>query len=98
MFREGATVEAVAAEIGRARSTVLGYLADFIQEEGIVDPTGWIEPVDFDRIRAAAGEFGVERLKPTYDSFEGQVNYDTIRIAFACIRNQPAFNSQSNGD
>jgi ATP-dependent DNA helicase RecQ len=93
MFREGASVAAVAGEIGRAESTVRGYLAEFIQLEGIVDATGWIDPADFDRVSAAAGEFGVERLKPIYDSFEGQIRYDTIRIAVECLRNQSASSS-----
>jgi len=98
MFREGASVEEVAAEIGRARSTVMGYLADFIQAEGIVDPTGWIDPADFDRISAVVGESAVERLKPIYDSFEGQISYDIIRITVECLRNQSASNSQASGE
>jgi ATP-dependent DNA helicase RecQ len=93
MFREGASIKAVADETGRAESTVGGYLVEFIQAEGIVDPTGWVDPADFDRVSAAAGKFGTERLKPIYESFEGKISYDTIRIAIECLRNQSASSS-----
>ena len=90
MFREGASIDAVAGETGRAESTTRGYLAEFIHTEGIVDTTAWVDPADFARIKAATVEFGNERLKPIYESFEGQISYDTIRIAVECLRNQSA--------
>ena len=90
MFREGASIEAVAAETGRARSTVSGYLNEFIVGEGITDPTGWVEPSVFASIRDVAETHGLERLKPIHDTFEGAISYDLIRLAVECLRNESA--------
>ena len=90
LFREGTPLEAVQAETDRAMSTIVGYLSEFIQLEGLTDPTPWIDETSFDRIRLATREAGTERLKPIYEVFEGEISYDTIRIALACLKNEEA--------
>jgi ATP-dependent DNA helicase RecQ len=90
MFREGTPLETVQAETDRAMSTVLGYLGEFIQLEGLTDPTPWIEEEAYGQVREASRETGTELLKPIYEVLEGEVSYDTIRIALACLRNEEA--------
>lgn len=98
LFREGASIEAIANETGRAKSTVTGYLNEFIIEEGITDPTGWVEPSVFESVRGAVETHGMGRLKPIYDSFEGAIDYDVIRLAVECLRNESAAPSATDSE
>ena len=74
--------------LGRARSTVTEYLADFIASHGISDPSAWIDETLFARIRPPQ-QHGLDRLKPLYEALGGEVSYDELRIAVACLRNAP---------
>jgi ATP-dependent DNA helicase RecQ len=75
--------------VGRARSTATEYLADLIASHGISDTGAWIDDDLFARIRAAAKQHGLDRLKPLYEALGGTVSYDQLRIAVACLRNAP---------
>jgi ATP-dependent DNA helicase RecQ len=88
-FRQGKSLEEVMQAVSRARSTVTEYLAEFIASEGISDPAAWLDEPLFSRIRAAAREHGIERLRPLFDALGGEVSYDDLRIAVACLRNSP---------
>jgi ATP-dependent DNA helicase RecQ len=87
LFRQGQSIDVVAAAVGRARSTTTGYLADFVVSEGISDASAWIDDELFARIRAAAAQHGGERLRPLFEALGGEVDYDLLRIATACLRN-----------
>jgi ATP-dependent DNA helicase RecQ len=89
LFRQGRSVADVCQAVGRSRSTVSDYLAELIATEGISDPTFWIEEETFAKVRALAGQHGLDRLKPLYEALEGTVSYDDLRIASACLRNTP---------
>ena len=90
MFREGASVDKVQVETGRALSTLYGYLIEFIQVEGLCDPTAWIQEGEFLRVREATLETGFEKLKPIHELLGGEVSYETIRVAVACLQNEAA--------
>lgn len=98
LFRDGATLEAVRTETDRAMTTILGYLSEFIQVEGLTDPTPWIDESDYDRIRHATQDTGLEKLKPIYKVLEGEISYETIRIALACLRNEVALADSDSAD
>lgn len=87
LFAQGKSIDEVREATGRARSTAFGYLAEYIQREGICDYSHWIDLATFDRIRAAAEQFGSVRMKPIFDALGGTVEYDQIRIALACLAN-----------
>ena len=87
-FREGASIDTVAKKMNRARSTVIGYLSDFLRHETVMDPSPWVEPALVRRIEAAIEEAGYERLKPIFDQLGGEVSYDDIKIVAACIANR----------
>jgi ATP-dependent DNA helicase RecQ len=87
MFLEGKSVEEVCQAVGRARSTVTEYLADLIASQAICDPSAWIGEETFARIRAASRQHGIERLRPLFEALGGEVSYDDLRIAVACLRN-----------
>jgi ATP-dependent DNA helicase RecQ len=93
MFARGESVERVQQSTSRARSTVMRYLVEFIEQEGISDGSPWIDDATLERIRAACRAAGVATLRPIFDALGGAVSYDEIRIAMACLRNEPAWNS-----
>jgi ATP-dependent DNA helicase RecQ len=87
-FRRGATVEEVMQHMGRARSTVLGYLVQYIQFERIFDASPWLDPAVFSRVESAIEAVGAAGLKPIFEHLNREVPYDEIRIAAACLANR----------
>jgi len=97
MFGEGMSIAEVREAAGVSHATVLGYLADYIEHEGIVDPERWVPTEVFARIKEAAERVGFQRLKPLYEVLDGGVSYDQIHPAVACLRNL-ADQESSEGD
>jgi ATP-dependent DNA helicase RecQ len=87
-FRRGAAVEEVMEKMGRARSTVLGYLNDYLRYEHVTDPASWIDSALARRIEDAIDAVGRSRLKPIFDHLGGEVSYDDIRIVATCVANR----------
>jgi RecQ family ATP-dependent DNA helicase len=86
LFREGKTVAEVAAAIGRAPGTIAEYLGDYLQDERPNDISAWVPEERYGRIRAAAHEAGIDRLKPIFEALNGEVPYDDIRIVVGHMR------------
>ncbi|HEV7426611.1 MAG TPA: DNA helicase RecQ [Thermoanaerobaculia bacterium] len=82
-FRSGASIEEVMAITDRARSTISGYLADFIVTERPPTIDAWLPRDQYDTIAPAVERLGTERLKPIYEEFEGRISYDDIRLVVA---------------
>ncbi|HYO25869.1 MAG TPA: DNA helicase RecQ [Lacipirellulaceae bacterium] len=89
-FRRGASIEDVMQQLGRARSTVTGYLGEYLRHEQVTSPEPWLDRDTSARIEAAIEEVGSYRLKPIFEKLEGQVPYDAIRIMAACLANRNA--------
>jgi ATP-dependent DNA helicase RecQ len=87
-FRRGASVEEVMQKMNRARSTVFGYLCDYLRHERISDPAPWVDPATALRIEAAADAVGGRQLRPIFDHLGGEVPYESIRAALACRQNR----------
>ena len=87
LFRKGLSIPEVCEKLDRAPATIGQYLQGYLESEGITDPAPWVAPNLFARIRDAAHQVGVERLKPIFDHLSQEVSYDEIRIAVACLRN-----------
>jgi len=88
LFKKGLSVKEVAQSIGRALSTIYGYLEEYIKREGITDPSQWISSEINARILEAIESVGMDRLKPIFEFFNGEISYDLIRISVICFRNQ----------
>jgi ATP-dependent DNA helicase RecQ len=82
-FRRGASIEEVMAITERARSTISGYLADFIVTERPPTIDAWLAREQYDTIAPAVERLGTERLKPIYEELEGRISYDDIRLVVA---------------
>jgi ATP-dependent DNA helicase RecQ len=87
LLAQGQSIEQVAETLGRKPSTVAQYLVEYIQQGGITDPTPWVKPAVFARIREAVATVTAERLSPIYEHLNGEVDYGEIRICMACLRN-----------
>jgi ATP-dependent DNA helicase RecQ len=88
LFRQGTTITDAATQLGRARSTVVGYLGQYLGEEGVMDPSPWVDPAIVAEIEAAIEVVGADRLRPIYEHLEQQVDYDSIRIVVTCVNNR----------
>ena len=73
--------------MGRAISTTSGYLSQYIEQEGITDPSPWVDPADAQRIAQAAEQLRTDRLKLIFEELKGQTSYANIRIVLQCLRN-----------
>jgi ATP-dependent DNA helicase RecQ len=89
-FRRDASIEEVMQRMNRARSTVVQYLVDYLRHEQVMDPEPWLEADVFKRVEAAVEVVGLGGLKPIFEQLGGQVSYDQIRIAAACLANRDA--------
>ncbi|HEX6961015.1 MAG TPA: RecQ family ATP-dependent DNA helicase, partial [Lacipirellula sp.] len=87
-FRNGASIEEVMQRLGRARSTVLQYLVEYLRHEQVMDPEPWLDVETFKRVEAAVEDVGLAGLKPIFEHLGGEVSYDHIRIAAACLANR----------
>ena len=87
-FRRGDRVEQVARQMDRAISTVIGYLAQYIDHEKITDPSPWVDAATVQRVIQAARQVDTCYLRPIFELLDGQVSYEQIRITLACERNR----------
>lgn len=87
LFAKGRSIEEVVEATQRAQSTIGGYLTDYLKEHAIEDPAPWLDEATFERIAAAADSLNADRLKPLFEHFEGEFDYNTLRIAMICRGN-----------
>jgi len=78
-FRQGAAIEDVMHQTGRARATISDYLGEYIREERPQSIAPWVPEVLYQRIVMVARRVGMERLKPIYIELGEEVPYDEIR-------------------
>ncbi len=88
LFRQGKPVDEVANQVKRAASTTHGYLIDFLREEGIDDPSPWVDQATRERILKSAHLSEDGRLKPIFEALSEEVPYEVIRIVMTCKENE----------
>ena len=86
MFRQGATLEEVSQQIGRARSSVSEYLSDFILAERPASIGAWVSQATYDQVHQVMRQVGTERLKPIFIALNETVPYDQIRLVVAHLQ------------
>lgn len=87
-FEKGDSVAMVAETLGRAESTVNGYLTRYLVHHRVTDFSPWVPADVATRIEAAAAEVGTAKLKPIFEKLNGEVGYDQIRIVAECLQNR----------
>jgi ATP-dependent DNA helicase RecQ len=83
MFRQGAAIEEVAQQIGRARSTVSEYLAEFITLDRPATIGPWVADSVYKQVVDVQRQLATDRLKPIFLALNEQVPYDHIRLVIA---------------
>jgi ATP-dependent DNA helicase RecQ len=86
LFRRGTSVEETARQTGRAPSTVMQYLAEYIAQERPASIAAWVEPAVYKRVAAAARQFEFPRLKVLFESLEGKITYDQLRLVVTHVQ------------
>jgi ATP-dependent DNA helicase RecQ len=80
LFAQGHDIDRIAQAIGRARSTTLGYLADYIAQRRPERIDAWVDGPTHRRVAAAAATSEDGRLKPLFDQLGGEVPYEMLRL------------------
>ncbi len=88
LFEQGLSIEEIAQKIGRAKSTIEGYLTDYIRSRKITDPSPWVDASLITKVQEAIEEIQPARLKLLFLHFEGNIDYTTLRIVSECYRNR----------
>jgi ATP-dependent DNA helicase RecQ len=85
LFRQGASIAAVAGKLSLAPSTITEYLVEFVHLEKPESIFPWVPEDVCERVAAAAEIHGTARMKPVFLELNGEVSYDHIRVVFACL-------------
>ncbi len=80
LFRKGYSIEKVMETMKRARSTVTGYLAQFVEVEEPESIDAWVDPQAQREITEAIRRVGGDYLRPIFDELQGRYEFETIRI------------------
>jgi ATP-dependent DNA helicase RecQ len=88
LFDEGMTVEQVAERLGRAVSTTNGYLESYIQFRKPADVSPWVPQHELRQIEELVQNGRPQRLKEMFDTLEGKIAYERIRVALAFFANR----------
>jgi ATP-dependent DNA helicase RecQ len=86
MFQQGRTIAEVMACAGRAQSTVVEYLSEFIETCRPAKIDAWVAPAAYKRVVAAAADAETPRLKPLFERLGGEVPYEEIRLVLTHLR------------
>lgn len=93
LFAEGKSVAEVAQQLGRAASTVGGYLGEYLLDSGRISPEPWADGGTYEAVIAAVQQVGMERLGPLFAHFDGKISYEAIRACVVCYQNRLALES-----
>jgi ATP-dependent DNA helicase RecQ len=88
VFSAGGSIEDAMKLTGMSRSTVIGYLCEYIQSEKPASLSPWIDESRIGQIAAAVQQHGTERLRPIFLALQEKVSYDEIRIVVAHMKAQ----------
>jgi ATP-dependent DNA helicase RecQ len=86
MFDQQRTIEEVMSYAGRARSTVVQYLAEYIAAGRCREIDVWVDRPTYAKVAAAATATESTRIKPLHEKLGGAVSYDDIRLVMAHLR------------
>jgi ATP-dependent DNA helicase RecQ len=88
LFRKQASIDDVMRQMNYQRSTVFGYLSDYIRCEKPTSIETWVPRAVYQRVQEAARQVGMQRLKPIYLALGEQVPYDEIRLVVSHLQGQ----------
>jgi ATP-dependent DNA helicase RecQ len=80
LFRKGVPIDEVVRQTGRARSTTVQYLCDFLRAEAPQSVAAWVSNDVYQQVAEVASRVGADKLKPIFEALAGRISYDEIRI------------------
>jgi len=83
LFAEGMGIDEAAETLQRARSTTIGYLAEYVAEKQPGSLAAWVTDDDYAAVTEAADAIGSRRFKPIFERLDSKIPYDTIRLVLA---------------
>jgi ATP-dependent DNA helicase RecQ len=83
LFAARTPVETVCRQVARAKSTVWGYLAEWVAAEQPASLEPWLDDASTSRVEDALSRAEDRRLRPISDALGGEVAYEAIRIVVA---------------
>ena len=86
-FDRGESISAVSAALEKRPTVALKYLLDYIHDKGLTRPEPWVDGALFERIVESTRETGIARPMKILKALNGDVEYDDVRIAIACLEN-----------
>jgi ATP-dependent DNA helicase RecQ len=86
LYRGGMPVDEAAQRVGRARSTALQALVEFIEREPPETVRAWVDDQTYAMVAQTATKLNAERIKPIFEHLGGSVSYEQIRIVMAHLR------------
>lgn len=86
LFRRGASIDDVAQELERARSTVCEYLCDFIRTDKPASIAPWVPDETYRLVEQTIARVGAGPLKPLFVALNEQVSYDMLKAVAIHLR------------
>ncbi len=86
-YDQGESISAVSCAIEKKPAVALKYLLDYIRDKELTSPEPWIDRETFDRIASVAAQTGIARPMKIMKKLNGDLEYDDVRIAIACLEN-----------
>lgn len=83
LFRNGHSVEEIAAQRELVTNTIEGHLIECISAGLAMDITKLVSESDRVQIEKAIAEHGIDKLKPIHDSLPESITYNMIRFVVA---------------
>jgi superfamily II DNA helicase RecQ len=90
LFRNGESVEEIAAQRQLVTNTIEGHLLECISSGLAVDIARLVSESERTQIEKAIAEHGAEKLKPIHDSLPESITYNMIRFVVAEKLRMPA--------
>lgn len=88
LLAEGRTFDEIAKIRGRQLATVVGQVADLVEQGDLKFQLGWVEYEKQVSIEAACARLGLERLKPLKEALPPEITFEEIRLVVARLRRQ----------
>jgi ATP-dependent DNA helicase RecQ len=86
LFRRGTGIESVTRQLQQPRGEVVAYLDEFIKAERPRSLAPWVAEQTYQRVAAAARQFGNEQVQPLLIALGGRVTEEEIRLVLAHLR------------
>jgi ATP-dependent DNA helicase RecQ len=86
LFAQGRSIEDVARAVDRARTTTQRYLVEYIEREGLDNPSPWVDQETFESVVVALSQVGGGDLATVFHQLDGEVPFDQIWLCVACCR------------